>query len=83
MNKRNLLGNAWATFEERVLPHDAPEIQRREMRRAFYAGAQSFLTRVLKVLDPGDEPTEEDLAAMDAVAAELNQFAADVQNGKA
>ena len=80
--KRNLIGNAWATFE-RVLPADAPDIQKQEMRRAFYGGAQALLGGLLKALEPGGKTTEGDLATIDGVNAELKRFAEDVLNGKA
>lgn len=33
----------WDSFEAKVLPKDCSEVQREEMRRAFYAGAAALL----------------------------------------
>lgn len=81
--KLSLIGNAWATFEEKVLPATAPDVQKRETKRAFYAGASSLLNALARAMSTGGEVTDADIAAMDSVAAELNEFDEDVRNGKA
>ena len=78
-----LIEAAWLSFERQVIPPTAPDVQRQEMRRAFYAGAQALFTGILGMLDPGTEPTEADLGKMDAVQAELLTFAESVRNGLA
>ena len=40
----------WQRFE-RMLPPDAPDVQRREMRRAFYGGAYSVMIEMLQIAD--------------------------------
>lgn len=77
------LDTAWRTYAERVIPMTAPDTQRIECRRAFYAGAQAFLGAMMKHLDPGEDPTDDDLDLMDAMAAELKQFGVDIMAGKA
>ena len=37
----------WQSFERDVVPAAAPAIQREEMRRAFYAGAQAMYALVM------------------------------------
>lgn len=44
MSNRRRLAERWDSFAMAVLTKGAPPIQREEMRRAFYAGAQGFLT---------------------------------------
>jgi hypothetical protein len=73
---------AWASFEQAVLT-DAPPIQRRQMRRAFYAGARELLNTILAMLDPGLNETEADLSRMDALNDELERFAVDLAEGRA
>ena len=57
------------------MPADVPLTQRREMRRAFYAGAQCVLLGVIDALAPESEPTAEDLELMAGVQRELSDFA--------
>ena len=78
-----LLASDWASYAEKVIPAGAPELQYIESRRAFYAGAGTLLGILLKALEPGSEPTEQDLALMDQIKAELDEFNADVVAGRA
>jgi hypothetical protein len=74
----------WGIFCERVIPTDAPEVQKTEMRRAFYAGGEAILFRIIAAFAPETtEPTKEDLQIMDDLDAELKAFAADVAAGRA
>jgi hypothetical protein len=79
----DVIGAAWREYRLRVIPVHASAVQAQESRRAFYAGAQALLTGILRGLDPGDDPTQADLARMDAIAQELEQFARDVLAGRA
>lgn len=81
--KRLLMAEQWDQFSRSVLPPDAPQDQRREMRRAFYAGAQGVLFRVIEKFAPESEPTEEDLQIMQDVHEELQEFAKLVAQGRA
>ena len=58
---------------------DAPSDQLREMRMAFFAGAQHLFGTIMTVLEPGDEPTEKDLQRMDLIHRELDTFIKDFQ----
>ncbi len=79
-----LIADAWREFELNVLtPINAPEVQRTECRRAFYAGAGGLLTGLVRMLDPEERPTAEDLKKMDAIQAELTQFQDDLREGRA
>lgn len=69
-----MLKEHWASFEREIIPREAGAVQREEMRRAFYAGAQACYTGILRMLEPGTEPTENDLLKMAALHAELQQF---------
>jgi hypothetical protein len=61
-----------------VVPADAPEIQIKETRQAFYAGASILFTVLTMpgVLDPGDEPTDADMQKMADLQAEIDAFGA-------
>lgn len=76
------MSELWKEFEIKVLPPTAGPVQRREMKRAFYAGAQSLLTAILAMLDPGDEPTLDDLARMEALNSEILAFFRAVERGE-
>jgi hypothetical protein len=57
-----------------AMDKDASEIQVREMRMAFFAGAQHLFGSIMGILDPGEEPTEKDLKRMDLISNELTAF---------
>jgi len=78
-----MIAEAFEAYRQDVISADAPEIQVRECRRAFYAGAQGFFAGVLCGFDDDHEPTEDDLLLMDNVHRELLDFAADVVKGLA
>jgi len=73
----------WLTYQAEVIPQNASAIQIKESRRAFYAGAQALLGLQMTFSQGDAEPTEQDLAMMDAIAGELKQFNEDVKKGVA
>lgn len=58
---------------------DAPADQLREMRMAFFAGAQHLFGSIINVLEPGEEPTDKDLQRMDLIHTELDAFIKDFE----
>lgn len=77
------LEEAWRSYEARVLPGNASEVQRRETRRGFYAGAEVALNILLTGVSNEPEITPGDEALMTGLQAELDQFCTDVLNGEA
>ncbi len=77
----NTMQTKWDCFQQIVLPDGVSEIQRTEMKRAFYAGAKSFFDLQLAMPDGITEKAEE--AMLSGWADELDQFASDIQNGRA
>src|SRR4051794_31213244 len=57
-----------------AIPPDAPEVQVREMRKAYMAGAQHLFSSIMGILDPGEEPTDADMARLDLIHGELEAF---------
>jgi hypothetical protein len=57
----------------------APAEQLEQLRQTFFAGAQHLYTSIMRVLDPGDEPTDSDLSRMGLIDAELKAFIEDFQ----
>lgn len=77
------MAEQWDQFARAVLPVKTPPDQRREMRRAFYAGAQAILFRVIAAFAPDTEPTTEDVQIMEDLNQELIDFSKDVEKGRA
>lgn len=69
-----LIEAGWVALQMTALAPDAPEIQRREMRMAYFAGAQHLFGSIMGILDPGQEPTERDMKRMSLINDELNKF---------
>jgi len=81
----SLLDHQWRSFEAEVIPLAAPEVQREEMRRAFYAGAQGVLNTVNDAFAEG-LPAEEVGKVLPAIGVEIDRFAQTVlarREGKA
>jgi hypothetical protein len=51
VTKIEQLEAGWADFASKVIPAGAPEVQRREMKRAFFAGAFASIKGVILTLD--------------------------------
>lgn len=73
------LKSQWESYLKEVVPSSAGEVQKIEIRRAFYAGAVSL--RHLLLNTPDEE--EDEMQACDALYAELLQFQKDLADGKA
>lgn len=70
----------WKDFAAKVLPEDAPPIQRQEMRRAFFAGFQLSLVG-LSDLSAQDE--DRAMEALEDMHRQCHEFAARVEMGVA
>lgn len=73
----------WASFEESVMPKNAPSIQRIEMRRAFYAGFYSALMAGLQMANESGDDDDLGATMMQALHDECARFMADVREGRA
>jgi hypothetical protein len=73
-DKGKIIEGGWAAYVATSGLETAPEIQRREMRKAYMLGAQHLFTSIMGILDPGSEPTEKDLKRMDLIHNELEAF---------
>jgi hypothetical protein len=76
------LAARWESFADTILGGCSP-IQRREMRRAFYAGASSLWDILMLTMDEGEEPTKADEGRMEQIQDELEQFGEDLKVGRA
>jgi len=70
-----LVEGGFAAFAHICFNANTPDIQKVEMRKAFFAGALHLFQSVMSVLDEDREPTPNDLAVMAKLNDELDQFA--------
>jgi hypothetical protein len=77
-DKGQLIEAGWVALRASAVPLDASEDQLREMRMAFFAGAQHLFGSIMTILDPEAEPTEADLKRMESINDELNKFLAEM-----
>lgn len=79
-----IIEEGWKQYEADIIPADAPEVQRIESRRAFYAGAFVTFTCLLENMSPGPgELTESDDKLMEGVKDEIEHFYAELAAGRA
>lgn len=66
----------FAAFAHFVIPKDAPPIQTREMRLAFMAGAEFVFQSIMSTLDPGENPTDDDMKRVEVIHDEIQAWRA-------
>lgn len=75
LTERGMLIEAgFAVFAHYVIPKDASSHQLRDMQLAYMAGAEHLYSSIMNVLDPGEEPTEDDLKRIDLIDREIDQW---------
>jgi hypothetical protein len=79
----NHIEKIWREFEQRCVPAAAAQVQRREMRRSFYAGASALFSLVMRELSPGPDCEPADERLMDDLSREMRQFEQDVRQNRA
>lgn len=71
----SLIDHQWRTFHDECIPLAAPDVQVREMKRAFFAGAQGVLNAISDAIDE-DLPNEEVGKVLPAIGVEIERYAA-------
>lgn len=71
---RNLIASKWDQFDALVMPPGAPDRQRQEMKKAFYAGAEAMFRIQYGIGDPG-VTEDEGCAVLDSITTEMLEFA--------
>lgn len=73
---RNVIETEWLNYVQEVLPSTlSPDsVQYRETKKAFYVGAGSLFSALMKIMSPEHEPTLADLKIMDGIHSELQGF---------
>lgn len=69
--KRQLMKEVWNEFAQKCVPRNATGEQRKQLRKAFYAGAHQIFFRVMAGFAPESEPTPEDLQMVTDLYNEL------------
>jgi hypothetical protein len=77
------MAEQWDQFSRAVMAPNCSAIQRTEMRRAFYAGGQAIMFKVMSAISPESEPTPHDLQILSDLFRELSEFADLVKSGRA
>lgn len=70
----------WREFEQKVIPPGAGEIQRREMRNAFFAGFASAISVVAEIAV--NQGTDEAVEALSQLHQELITWLNHITNGR-
>jgi hypothetical protein len=68
--------DAWRAYRALVVDGRETSVDAGDVELAFKAGAVVLFHTVLRMLDPGTEPTDRDLRNMDRLNAELEAFTA-------
>jgi hypothetical protein len=75
LNDRGLIIEAgWQGLRMVAYPHGGSAQQMQQLREAFFAGAQHLFSSIMTVMDPGEEPTMQDLERMRKISDELQSF---------
>jgi hypothetical protein len=74
-----LIEAGWVGLRISAMHPDSPPDQLREMRMAFFAGAQHLFGSIMGILEPGAEPTDNDLRRIDLIDKELKEFIRDFE----
>ena len=74
-DRGQIIEGGWRAFEILSL-QGCSEVQRTEMRKAYFLGAQHLWSSMMSALDPapGTEPTELDMERFTKINAELEKF---------
>jgi hypothetical protein len=75
-----LIEAGWVGYQLAVMSPDAPALQLDECKLAFFAGALHLFSSIMTILDAGAEPTDNDLARLDNIQAELGKFGKDFES---
>lgn len=68
------IDRAWLTWKMLAIAADADELHSRDCEMAFKAGTATLFWSIMKMLDPGEEPTDADLEKMADLSREIEDF---------
>jgi len=73
IDRGQIIEGGWRALEILML-QGVSDVQRTEMRKAYFFGAQHLWASIMGILEPGTEPTDLDLERMSKINAELEKF---------
>lgn len=76
VDEGKLIEAGWQGLRLMAVSSEASEVQLRELRMAFFAGAQHLFGSIMSFMEEGSEATDADMQRMEAVDAELEAFIA-------
>lgn len=77
-NMQKPIEGAWERYR-RELIRDAVAVPLKEARAAYYSGASDLFELLMCGLAPGGEATQQDVAMLDSIKGELEQFEKSVE----
>lgn len=83
LERRRVVEAAWEDYSSGVLPEDAPPLQFKECKRAFYAGAAALFGALTGNLSPGGDVEVADIALLEGIEEEIVAFKDAVVGGRA
>lgn len=83
VHDRTTVEQAFIGFLRMIELTHASDVQKREMKRSFFAGAWWMLEMASIQMDPDSEPTADDIEYMQRISDELKRFAESVEQGTA
>lgn len=75
------LEKEWESLAAKVIPEDAPEIQHREMKRAFYMGATATMALTTEMASTLSE--DDGVVFMRSLRREIHEFVQKIKRGEA
>ena len=81
-DRTDLIETLWLMYAAHVkIPTGG--VQWIESRRCFFAGATTIFEAFMRIMEPGEEPTEADLRRVDRIANELDRYREELSGGTA
>ena len=74
VDQGKLIEAGWVGLRLTAIPDNAHPTQLKEMRMAFFAGAQHVFGSMMSFLEEGQEPTATDISRLTMLDQELNEF---------
>jgi len=80
IDEGRIIEAGFAFYKIAVMNPNAGTDQIIETRRAFFAGAQHLFACIMSVLEPGSEPTDNDMHRITQIHEELNRFIVELKS---
>lgn len=84
MQTSKVMDQGWRSILEQVVPPETSPDLVKTFKRFFYAGSKHLLDTLVytDMLDEGEQPTADDLAKIDAIQHEINEYFGEVSAGR-